>query len=913
MQFGIIITLCLLYLVVLFGIAYYAEYKSKVGKSLVDNPYVYALSLTTYCTAWTFYGSVGKAATTGIGFLPTYLGPVILSGLWIYLFKIIIRICKNQRITSIADFIASRYGKNNKLGALVAIVSLCAIIPYISLQLKAIANSFDILVNGSQIACQDCYEGETALITAVIMCFFIIIFGTRKIDASERQEGMVYAIAFEAVFKLIAFLIVGAYVTYGIFDGFIDVFNQAEHRGILQQVISVEQASEGGYWDWFMLINLSFLVFMLLPRQFYLIAVQNTNEEHSHTASWLFPLYLLTINIFIIPLALGGLIFFDNSNIDADTFVLYFPILNGQDLIAILVFLGGFAAATGMIIVSAYAIATMLSNNIILPTLLEQIKGIKDSNIPKIILATRRFSIIMVMVLAYLYLKLVGKNYPLVEIGLISFVGIAQLAPSFFGALFWKQGNRKGVIWGLSCGFIIWIFTLVFPTLIKAEIINAPQILTEGLFSYHILVPYQLFGFSGMGNIVHGMFWSLFSNFGLYFFISLSTKPSLLELEQAALFSVSTTSLIPLNRRIIYPVNSVCFYKVEDLLVRFMGKEETQKTIKKYFEEYSVSYASEDKVNASFIDFTERLLTGVVGSTAAKILISKIVKQKTLNEGEVLSVISETQNMLSYSKELEDKSKAVEIASTQLQHANHRLKELDRLKDEFISTVTHELRTPLTSIRALSELLSNDKYNLKDRQKEFHQLISKESERLSRLINEILDFEKLSQDSNTLKLAHFEIYPLLNEAIESLNPIAEKKHIMLWNKIANSPPIYLYADRDKIKQVIINLMANAIKFSDLNKPNSYVFLDKEITKNYLKIIVKDNGIGIAKKNLNYIFEEFKQVTIQQDKPKGTGLGLAISKKIINKHNGKIGVSSRWGKGTEFYFILPLNEELKNGK
>lgn len=906
MSLWLIVLMCLFYLFVLFGIAYYAEYKSKAGRSLIDHPYVYALSLTTYCTAWTFYGSVGKAATTGIGFLPTYIGPIILAGLWAYLFKIIIRICKNQRITSISDFIASRYGKSTFLGALIALVCIFSIVPYISIQLKAISVSFNILVEETS----GRTFGSTGLITAILMSVFIIIFGTRNIDASKRQEGMVYAIAFEAVFKLIAFLVVGAYVTYGIYNGFDDIFQKADTALLLERTVSIESTSEGGYWDWFMLINLSFFAFMLLPRQFYLIGVQNTNEKHSHTATWLFPLYLLLINVFIIPLALGGLMYFQGQNIDADTFVLHFPLATGQNFLALLVFLGGFAAATGMIIASAYALSMMLSNNIILPVLLQSMERIKDESYPKAILNIRRISIIIIMILSYLFLIFVGKDYPLVEIGLISFVGIVQIAPAFFGAIFWRGGNQKGVVTGLILGTVLWAFTLVFPTLIKANLIAESTILSEGLFGWGVFRPYALFGLEYMGSVVHGMFWSLLFNFGAYFLVSAFSSPTLYEVEQAERFMANRMNLT--GERIVSDYHSVSFSKIRQVLDRFFGKKETRRILEKYKEEYNIAFKLSDGATPNFIDHTENLLTGVVGSTAARILISKIVEQKTLNEGDILKVITDTKEAISYSKEMETKSKELEITTAQLQHANQRLQELDRLKNEFIASVTHELRTPLTSIRALSEMLANEKYDLEHQQKKFFRIIATESERLSSLIDEILFFEKLSSENTAFDMEEIDLKILVDEVISSFVPLTEQDPISINNLIQANINATIFGDKHKVKQVFINLINNAIKFLDPSKSDKTVEISIENAGQFMRISVKDNGVGIDKNDLHRIFDEFVQLeqSNEKGKPRGSGLGLAIVKKIIEKHGGKISVKSKKGAWTAFHFTLPkqINHE-----
>lgn len=910
MQLWQIIVMCITYLLVLFGIAYHAERRSKVGRSLIANPYVYALSLTTYCTAWTFYGSVGKAATTGIGFLPTYLGPIILASVWVYLFKIVIRICKKQRITSIADFISTRYGRSNLLGSMVALICILAIVPYISLQLKAISVSFTTLVDALVPDADGIITERAGLITAVLMSVFIIVFGTRNIDASERQEGMVYAIAFEAVFKLVAFLAVGAYVTFYMFDGFGDIFTRAGEQLVIEQVVSVRSTGSKGYWDWFMLVNLSFLVFTLLPRQFYLIGVQNTDEEHSHTATWLFPLYLLVINVFIIPLALGGLIFFRGQPIDSDMTVLLLPLAQHQRLLSLLVFFGGFAAATGMIIASAYAISMMLSNNLVLANLLPYFPRLKDEQYPRIILFSRRLSIVAIMGMSYLFLLMVAADYPLVEIGLISFVGIVQLAPAFYASVFWRRGNKKGVITGLLLGVIGWLFTLVFPLLVKTGLLLDLDVLSTGVGGMSWLRPYALFGYTGMGNIPHGMFWSLLLNAGGFVIVSLFTSPNLYEMEQAEIFNANRLNLVGNNISETYDTSGVPFRKLRQLLSRFFGKSGAAKLIAEYKAEYNVDFQESDNVTANFINYAENLLTGVVGSSAARVLISKIVERKTLSEGEILKVITEATEAISYSRILEQKSRALEVTSAQLQYANERLKELDRLKDEFISSVTHELRTPLTSIRAFAEMLASKKYDLRQREDEFLNIISTESERLSKLIDEILVFEKLRQNATGLDLERVDLTEWLPQAVKCLRPLARRQRVKIRLELPDdTPPVR--ADPDKLRQVFINLLDNAFKFADPAKNQNWVSIrarrEQQPDGGLLHVTVRDNGIGISAENCERIFLGFVQLHPNEaDKAGGTGLGLAITRKIIEHHGGKIRVRSQPGRWTEFYFTLQIH-------
>ena len=365
LQGWVILLASFAYLGILFAIAYYGDKRADAGSSIIANPYIYAFSLAVYATSWTFYGSVGRATASGVGFLPIYLGPTLMAALWWLVLRKMIRISKANRITSIADFIGSRYGKSSLLAGLVTVIAVVGIIPYIALQLKAVSSSFTILLQYPQVALPAQVSAvsvwsDTAFYVAMLLAAFTILFGTRHLDATERHEGMVAAIAFESLVKLLAFLSVGLFVTYGMYNGFADVFDRAATFPKLEGLLTLGGAA-GSYSSWTSLVLLSMLSIMFLPRQFQIAVVENVDENHVAKATWLFPLYLLVINIFVLPIALGGLMYFPVGKVDADTFVLTLRMAEKQEAIALLVFIGGLSAATGMVIVETIASHPMIS------------------------------------------------------------------------------------------------------------------------------------------------------------------------------------------------------------------------------------------------------------------------------------------------------------------------------------------------------------------------------------------------------------------------------------------------------------------------------------------------------------------------------------------------------------------------
>src|SRR3990172_5541428 len=542
LQGWVVVCTSFAYLGLLFAIAYYADRRADLGRSIIANPYIYALSLAVYATAWTFYGSVGRAASDGVGFLPIYIGPTLMIALWWVVMRKVLRISKENRITSLADFIASRYGKSALLGGVVTVIAVIGIVPYISLQLKAVSNSFTIvlqypaIVMPAKVGAVPIFE-DTALWVALILALFTILFGTRHLYSAEHHEGMVAAIAFESLVKLLAFIAVGVFVTFGIYDGFGDVFSRAATDQELRPLLTPLDGVAGGYASWVWLAVLSMLAIMFLPRQFQVAVIENTDEKHLNKAIWLFPLYMLAINVFVLPIAFGGRLHFPGGIVDADTFVLPLPMAERQELLALLVFIGGLSAATGMVIVETIALSTMVCNDLVMPVLLRLrvLRLNQRRDLTGLLLGIRRGAIVGILLLGYVYFRLAGEAYALVSIGLISFAAVAQFAPAIFGGMYWKQGTRSGAFWGLLAGFAVWFYTLLLPALARSQWLPI-GFLEQGPFGIALLKPLQLFGLSGLDQITHAMLWSMAANIGAYGAVSLMKAPSADEHRQASLF-----------------------------------------------------------------------------------------------------------------------------------------------------------------------------------------------------------------------------------------------------------------------------------------------------------------------------------------------------------------------------------------
>lgn len=894
------------YLLLLFAVAYFGDRRAEQGRSIIANPWTYTLSLAVYCSAWTYFGSVGQAASGGLWFLPTYLGPTLAMMLAYFVTLKMIRISQTYRITTIADFIASRYGKSHLLGGLVTIIVVVGIIPYIALQLKAVSVGYAVLTgDGSTMgAVQGNWLRDSTLYVALVLALFTVLFGVRHLDASERHEGMVAAIAFESVIKLAAFLVVGVFVAYQLYDGIGDIFTRVAAHPELQQLLTFEGEKGGGYGKWFAMILLAGLSFILLPRQFQVTVVENVNELHLRRAIWMFPAYLLLINILVVPIALGGLLYFGNAPVDPDTFVLSIPLAHGQSWVALLAFIGGLSAATGMVIVETIAVSTMICNDLVMPLMLRSRRfgAAYQSDLTGLLLVIRRSAILIVILLGYLYFRLAGETHALVSIGMISFAAVAQFAPAMLGGMYWRGGRRQGALAGLLAGFVVWAYTLMLPSFAKSGWLD-PGFIEHGLFGVELLKPEQLFGITGFDNITHALFWSLLFNIAAYVGVSLWRAPSAQEASQATLF----VDVFKRGR-----AEASTFWRgsanVQDLISlvsRFLGVARTRQMFGRYARSRGFASIEELRGDAGLVHFAETQLAGAIGSASARVMVASVVQEEPLGFEEVMNILDEASQVRAYSHALEEKSRALEAATSELRAANEQLKELDRLKDDIMSSVTHELRTPLTSIRALSEMLLDDPLiDLNDRQR-FLGIIVSETERLTRLVNQVLDLAKIESGHAEWHNTRIDMVELVHHAVEATSQLFRERNITLEVKVPEQP-IHLLADRDRLLQVMLNLLSNAAKFAAAEQGWVEVRLLDEGES--LRVEVQDNGQGIAPEFMPFMFEKFRQGGGPKDRPQGTGLGLPISRQIVEHFGGRMWLESVYGEGTTFFFSLPKLQE-----
>ena len=890
-----LVFIIIMYLAVLFYIAFLAEKKRQ--SKWVNNPYVYTLSLAVYCSAWTYYGSIGIAANSGINFLPIYLGPVIAAPLWIIVLRKIIRISKQQKISSIADFISLRYGNNRFLGALVTIICLFGTLPYISLQLKAVSETFEILSDDTSYISTTVIDDSTFYV-ALLLAIFATFFGTQNTDASEKHKGIIASVAFESVLKLVFFLIIGVYITFYLFDGTTDIYNKISITENFKELTTLGGVESG--FNWFFMIALSFMAVFLLPRQFQVSVLENNREKHLKKAIWLFPLYLLLFNLFVIFIAWAGKLTFGSTQ-NAEYYTLLLPLESGNSFLATLVFLGGFSAVISMVIVSTLALSTMVSNNLIIPYgfLDKFIKNQPERN-SKYIKNIRRISIFTIIISAYFFYVSFSKELSLYAIGLISFVIIAQLAPAFFIGLFWNRGSSKAAIIGMIVGFCISVYTLVLPFTLQAYT-GTDDFTQYGLLGISALKPYALFGIDFLSPPAHAFFWSITFNVMSYLLFSLTSKGNYRERNYAEMF-VDSRNFSTLQDSALVWKGEAYVADIKSVLVRFLGDKRASRALKIFFTKYNLPQDTQ-LADARLINFSEKLLTGSIGSASAKILIASVVKEEQISLVEVLKILEESKENIVSNKVLLEKSNELTQLSSKLKDVNEELISKDKQKDEFLDTVAHELKTPITGIRAATELLMDEDDDMpKEIKAQFLKNILQDSDRLGRLIHNILDFEKLETGRLNLDLQYQDLQKTIQKAISSINQIAAKKQVEIINNNVHS--FKTNYDEDRILQVLTNLLSNAIKFCE--PKTGKIVVDYKLGNEKVEISVTDNGKGIPDEDFDFIFDKFYQSKHQNTiKPQGSGLGLAITKQIVEKHNGKIWAKKGVKNGATLVFTIPF--------
>lgn len=889
LPFNILVGLCVFYVAVLFLLAFAAERMAKAGRGgWLRSPLVYTLSLSIYCTAWTFYGAVGYAARSGLEFITIYLGPtLVMTGWWLVLRKLV-RIGRAKRITSVADLISARYGKSAPIGAIVTLMAVVAGTPYIALQLQSVTLAFSVFAAETPgVLAGD--ARETALLVAAGLALFTVIFGTRNLDADERHHGVVLAIAVEAVVKLIALIGVGVFVVWSLADGPGDMVARIETSPI-------------GEWRlqpgrWVALTFLSGAALLCLPRMFQVLVVENADERQLAVASWAFPLYMFLISLFVLPIAVVGLERM-GPGANPDLFVLTLPLSAGREWLAMLAFLGGFSAATSMVIVASIALATMVSNHIVLPVWLsfrEPHRRLSE-DVRGLVLNVRRLSIAGILALGWVYYSLSGGGEALAAIGLISFVGVAQFLPAMLGGIFWRGATGRGAAAGLITGFAIWAYTFFLPSFGTTTALWA-EVQTAGPYGIAWLRPSALFGIEGLDPLVHAVFWSITLNTLVFVSVSLLTFPNPMErlqgMEFVSIFERGGNDDAPRGWR-----GGVA--EAEELLAmtqRILGPEAAQTLfLTEANDQGPGGFLPE--VTPAFLERLEQRLAAAVGSATAHAMILQAAGGAAVSVDDLMAVADEAAQILEYSQRLEAQSDELGRTARQLREANEKLTELSVQKDAFLSQISHELRTPMTSIRAFSEILGEEGLSDAERTR-YAGVIHDETIRLTRLLDDLLDLSVLEGGNVQLNLREVDLADVIDRAVSTAGAApGDRPFLILRDRDAES--LRLTTDPDRLTQVFINLVTNARKYCDA-KPQKIRF-QVRARKGEVQVDVIDNGSGIPRKSQRLIFEKFSRLG-DHTRAGGAGLGLAICREIMEKLGGSIAYLPGQG-GAAFRLTLP---------
>ena len=874
----------LIYVALLFLVAFGAERMAQRGRRRwLRSPLIYTLSLSIYCTAWTFYGAVGNAARSGMEFITIYLGPSLVMIGWWWVLRKLVQIGRTQRATSIADLISSRYGKSNQLAILVTIMAVIGVTPYIALQLQSVTLSVAAFVEPGEGA--DFNRISVAFWVAFGLAIFTVLFGTRNLNANERQDGIVTAIAVEAVVKLIALLAVGVFVVWHVGGG---------PANMMQTI----DASPIGTWQidgsrWIALTAVSAAAFLCLPRMFQVMVVENDGERQLRFASWAFPLYLMLMSLFVVPIAVVGLDLMPAGS-NPDLFVLTVPLAEGWNRLAIFSFLGGFSSATSMVIVATLALSTMVSNHIVMPIWLStQGPGASVSgDVRNIVILSRRISILVIILLGFLYYRFSAGGTALAAIGLISFVGVAQFLPALLGGIFWRGATRAGALVGLSTGFALWAYTLLLPSF-DAGYLLSEHVHQNGPWGIALLRPQALFGVEGLDPTVHAITWSLSLNTFAFVLVSLVSFPGPLERLQGAQFvNVSDTAFAS-------PGWTGAATTSEDLMImsqRILGAAEAHAV----FREGARLQGRHDALpepTPEFLLLLERELAASVGAATAHAMISQLVGGAAVSVEDLMAVASESAQMLEYSNALKIKSDELTRTAAQLRDANEKLQALSVQKDAFLSQISHELRTPMTSIRSFSEILRDTADLGPVDQKRYASIIHGETIRLSRLLDDLLDLSVLENGDVTLNTHPGRLADLVDHAIMTAQG-GQGTHLrIVW--AWRDSMVTLDTDHDRLGQVFINLITNAQKYCDADTPTLEIRLEED--SDGLCVVFADNGTPIPLADRQLIFEKFTR--FNDNKQPGAGLGLAICKEIMTRLGGDISVRSDLD-GNRFKVHLP---------
>lgn len=1032
-----VVLVALAYLTALFAVAHYGD---TAGRRLFVGPArgtIYALAIGVYCTSWTFYGSVGLASRQGLNFLGVYVGPILVFTIGAALLRRVVTLAKAQNSTSIADFIGARYGKSERVAAIVCLLAVIGTVPYIALQLKAISASLATIleaVDGRSYSATPLLFGDLALFTALLLAFFTILFGTRHIDATEHQDGLVIAIATESIVKLLAFLAVGILVVYFVFDGFADLIDGSSP----QLDVGALVARTPGWSGWLTITLISACAALLLPRQFHTVVVENRDPADVDRAAWAFPLYLVAINIFVIPLALAGLAKFPDGAIDRDMTVLALPLASGNGVFALIAFVGGFSAATAMVIVECVALAIMVSNHLVLPLWLRRrmLFGASEGDgergrppsgdLGALVLIARRIAIVGVLMLGYVYYRAAGER-ELASIGLTSFAAIAQIAPAFIGGLCWRRATATGATAGLLAGFAVWCYTLLLPNFAADSAIAS--LMQHGPFGVAALRPNGILPL-GLDTLTHGVILSLAANIAFYVAFSLMRPTTALEKLQASIFVGSDET--PITQGFKLRRSAITVGALQTAIARYLGEDRTHAAFASFAAERGVPLDARREADAHMLQFGERLLASAIGAASSRLVLSLLLRRRNTSTQAAMKLLDEASAAIEYNRDIlqngldharqgitvfdrdlhllcwnraygemfdlpadmvrvgvsfdeivafnaargaygegdaqevaqrridrfintrepdrlkiypservieirsnrlpdggfvttytditdgviaeqalaaanesleqrvHDRTEELTRVNTELARAKGEAEEANRSKTRFLAAASHDILQPLNAARLFATSLVE-----RDRQSGDADLadnIDASLEAVEDIISALLEISRLDAGAMKAELSGFRLEELTRQLEREFAPLAEEKGLRL--RFVHSTAT-VRSDRRLARRLLQNLISNAVKYT----PEGTVLIGCRRGRGRIRIEVRDTGLGIPPSKQKLVFREFQRLDSGARSARGLGLGLSIVERIGRVLNAPVRVRSSIGKGSVFFFELPLTKSL----
>lgn len=880
MPFEALVAGCLAYVVLMFAVAFAADRAAARGKvAWLDHPLVYTLSLSVYCSAWTFYGAVGYATRSGLEFATIYLGPTIVcTGAWWGLRRLV-RVARMHHVTSIADLISARFGKSNPLAGLITLIAVIAATPYIALQLQSVRLSFEVFATASAEGRPiDDALGGIGLWVAAGLALFTILFGTRNLAADERHHGVVTAIALEAVVKLAAFLALGVFVVWGLADGPADIVARISAAS-RDPDLAAGWVLKPDRWTALILVSAAALV--TLPRMFQVMVVEAADEERLHVAGWAFPAYLFIMSLFVLPIAVMGRQLLP-ADANPDLFVLTLPVASDRDFLAFLVFLGGFSAATSMVVVCAIALSTMISNHWIVPGWLALRRtpagqGQLEEDLHDVrgfVLNARRIAIIAVVGAGWVYHEASGGSAALAAMGLVAFTGMAQVLPAMLGGLLWRGANRRGAFAGVGTGFVLWMAMIFLPSVGIGNMPDLP---------------------AGIDPLAFSIFLSLSLNTLAFVSCSLFGFPDPVERLQGLSF---VSSVEPIRHSRMARGED----RVEPLLAMSRQVWGADSALR-FFQAEAVSQGKSGylpDLTPRFLTRLERKLSGTIGAATAHAMIDRVAGGAALTVSDLLQVADEAQRAKQETQRLESATSELARTATQLREANEKLTALSVQKDAFLGQISHELRTPMTSVRAFSEILMTADLSQEEREK-FAGIIHAEAGRLTRLLDDLLDLSVMESGRAKMSFGVVNLHDLISRALVSASATCPERVFTIDRDIPGEQLVVI-TDGDRLLQVLINVISNARKYCDAARPVLTIRLRRDGPKG-AQIDITDNGSGIDGSRQSLIFEKFARLN-DPARAGGAGLGLAICREIMVALGGGISYLPGLG-GAAFRITLPL--------